>query len=706
MASTAGNSLSIFSLLDALRRRKIFVIIPTVLLTAGFAVFAHYQHDRYKATAVIAAEQTTPPEYLRYLEPPPLDIRDHLFTVREVLLSDPVIQAAAKATKKYGHTAGDLTPQQIEEFRQELTSQTDFIKIENEHTFTLTYDSGDRYEAMNVANKLAEVFVRDASAKHEQKTNDASKVIDDQLSALTKHIEGESKQIHDYKTTAVHALPDHLDDNIHAVDNAKDQIQDRQTKITDEEAKKASIEDQLKDLEAKGVLDQPMIHEKTPNEVKLDELRIQLAQLQTRYTADHPEVKETKRQISELENAVASAPQKGRSEPSANYLKYSELKADLEGSEQRIAGYKNDIQHLTTQMETYNSRLESTPQHEKVIEDMNRELNLGEKQMYALLDKKLDNSMAKGYEQSQAGIAFAVSEPAPLPGAPYSPQRARLLLMGLAAGLGLGLVLAFVLEQNDTTFGTVDDFQAFTTLPISGVVPNIAPAKKGQKALNPIVTVQDPDSVAAEQYRILAMKVQQQCDASRSKVVMVTSAAGGEGKSLTAINLAAALSASTDEPVLLIDADMRKPRVADYLRLIVGAEKGFHDLLVHADADPGRYVHRIKNLFVIPGGVAQANPVAALSSPKARVLFDKLKSGFAYVIVDAPPVLPIADSHLLAGLVDKVLFVVRARQTPRELFQHALEGFDAANLLGAVLNDVDYQRSRYAYAYEYYKKTA
>ena len=74
--------------------------------------------------------------------------------------------------------------------------------------------------------------------------------------------------------------------------------------------------------------------------------------------------------------------------------------------------------------------------------------------------------------------------------------------------------------------------------------------------------------------------------------------------------------------------------------------------------------------------------------------------------MDAPPVLPIADTHILSGLVDKVLFVVRARQTPRELFQHALEGFDANNLLGAVLNDVDYQRSRYAYAYEYYKKTA
>ena len=75
-------------------------------------------------------------------------------------------------------------------------------------------------------------------------------------------------------------------------------------------------------------------------------------------------------------------------------------------------------------------------------------------------------------------------------------------------------------------------------------------------------------------------------------------------------------------------------------------------------------------------------------------------------IIDAPPTLPIADSHILSGLSDKVVFVVRARQTPRELFQHAVESFDAGNVLGVVLNNVDYQRSRYAYAYEYYKKAA
>ncbi len=701
MAQSAPNSLSIFSLLEILRRRKWVLLLCTALLTGGFWTFAHFQQDKYRATALIAAQQTTPPEYLKHVAPPPLNIEDHLWTVREVLFSDPVLEAAARRTKAFSSVSGNLTPQQIEDFKKGIG-----IKVDSEHSFQLTYDSGDPSEAMNVANTLADMFVERASAKSEQKTAETASVIDDQVDALKKRMEQQSRQIHDYKSKAVHALPDHMDDNIRAADTAREQLQDRETKIAEEEAKKASIQRELQDLESKGVLDQPLVREKTTDETKLDELKLQLADLQTRFTKDHPTVVAMKRQVADLERSIAAKPTKGRSEPSPTYLRYSQLKSELEGIDQRVAAYRRDQANLTAQMNMYTQRLESTPQHEKVIEDMDRELKVGELQFHALLDKQLDTKLAKGFEESESGIAFTIVEPAGLPQSPYSPQRARLILMGLAVGLGLGCALIFVLEQNDTTFGNVEDFQSFTTLPVAGVVPNFRTGKKKHRPYTSIVTIDDPESVAAEQYRILAMRVRQQCDAAQSKTIVVTSAAGGEGKSLTAINLATALASSSEARVLLIDADLRKPRMAEYLNLTVSADGGFHNLLQkggQADA----YVVAVRQLHVIPcGNIGHGNPVAVLSSPKARALFDQLKQQFDYIIVDAPPVLPIADSYILAGLADKVLFVVRARQTPRELFQHAIENFEAGNLLGAVLNDVDYQRSRYAYAYEYYKKAA
>ena len=700
MASTPGSSLSVFALLDILRRRAWILALTTLLLTGGFGLYAHLQPNRYRATAHIAAAQMATPQYLKEVAPPALNIEDHLWTVREVLFSDPVIESAAKTAKAHQSHEGPSSHDALEKIRENLG-----IKVESEHAFQITFEAGDRHDAMNVTNKLAEEFVQKASAKREQKTTEAAKVFDDQLGLLKKRMEQQSRQIHDYKSKAVTALPDHMDDNLRGIESTREHIQDKETKIAEEQARRSTIERELHDLEAKGVLNQPVVHQKSPDEDKLDQLRIELGQLQTRYTAAHPNIVAMKRQISDLEKLTSSQPN-GRDEPSPTYLRYSQLKSELEGIDQRMAAYRRDQTSLNAQLQTYSTRLAATPQHEKVIEDLDRELKVGEIQFHALLDKQLDTSLAKGLEQSESGIAFTVVEPAGLPNAPHSPQRLRLILMGLAAGLGLGLGLIFLLEQNDTTFGTVDDFQAFTTLPVAGVVPNVRNGKKKGKGQAAIVTLDEPDSVAAEQYRILAMRVQQQCDSSKAKVIVITSAAGGEGKSLTAINLATALSSTAEGRVLLIDADMRKPRIAEYLKLRVPSDRGFHNLLVQGEGKPDLHITQVKQLCVISGGVAEANPVAALSSPKARALFEQLRQQFAYIIVDAPPVLPIADSQILAGLADRVLFVVRARQTPRELFQHAVESFEAGSLLGAVLNDVDYQRSRYAYAYEYYKKAA
>jgi succinoglycan biosynthesis transport protein ExoP len=491
------------------------------------------------------------------------------------------------------------------------------------------------------------------------------------------------------------------------VNHLKEDYEDRTTKIAEEEARRTTIKTQLEELESKGVLDQPVVSEKSPEETKLDELKQKQKELVARgYTPKHPEIIQSQKAIQEQEKVVAALPPKTRSEPSQLYVHYVELKSELDGIDQRIVAYRHELERMNGQVASYSQRIESTPEHERVIEDLQRELQVGESQFHSLLDKRLDANIAKDLAQSQSGIAFVIVEPASLPTEPYSPHRDRIALIGLALGLGLGLAIAFILEQNDTTFGTLDDFQAFTTLPAIGVIPNIPQRGKKDDAIPSIISWTDPESVAAEQYRVLALKVQQQCEATHSKVVLITSSAGGEGKSVTAINLAIALAATTGGPVLLVDGDMRKPRINEYVNATATPGRSFYNLLVRSDDELQNYVHTVKGLHVITGSIPTANPVAALASPKARTVFERLRNEYAFIVIDAPPMLPIADSHILNGLADKVLFIVRARRTPRELFTHALEGLEGSNVLGAVLNDVDYERSRYAYAYEYYKKAA
>src|SRR5207237_1870507 len=277
MATTApANSVSIFGLLDALRRRKLFVIIPTLLITAGFFVYAYTQPSRYRATALLGAEQVVPPDYLKRVSPPPINMGDQLWKVREIVFSPPVLEAAAKELKQYRDVPGKLPPRLLEEFKTDIT-----IKLDGEHTFQLMYDGLDRYEAMNVTNKLADLLVREASANHEQKDEEAESVITDQIDALKKRLENQGKELQNYKAQVAHALPDHIDYNLRQAQELSFRFENLATKIAEEEAKRTAIQKQIEDLDAKGVSDQPIIYEKTPAETKLDELRIAESDLET-----------------------------------------------------------------------------------------------------------------------------------------------------------------------------------------------------------------------------------------------------------------------------------------------------------------------------------------------------------------------------------------------------------------------------------------
>jgi capsular exopolysaccharide synthesis family protein len=216
----------------------------------------------------------------------------------------------------------------------------------------------------------------------------------------------------------------------------------------------------------------------------------------------------------------------------------------------------------------------------------------------------------------------------------------------------------------------------------------------------------DPQSVAAQQYNILALKIQQWMAQTGGKTLLVTSSSGAEGKSLTSLNLSLALAESSEGRVLLVDSDMRLPCVHKQLGL--KREQGFSDLLAQHSGDPeqdiSQYISKIGALSVITGGSEPANPVGLLASRRAREILTSLRNRYQLVVLDSPPIVPIADSHILAGLCDGVLLVVRARQTSPELLLRAIESLGASNVIGVVLNDVELAATPYAYAYRYYQK--
>jgi protein-tyrosine kinase len=223
-----------------------------------------------------------------------------------------------------------------------------------------------------------------------------------------------------------------------------------------------------------------------------------------------------------------------------------------------------------------------------------------------------------------------------------------------------------------------------------------------------IVTLTDPDSPAAEEYRKLkAMVIKLTQEDARRTVIMITSANSGEGKSLTSINLAISLAQEVSHSALLIDADLRRPSLAAYLGITT--ECGLVECLRDgASASSVIISTGIPKLDILPAGTSVKNPVELLSSPKMKSMIVELKrqAPERYIIIDAPPTLPFAETQLVSMLVDGVLFVVKEGGTTVQDLQDSLEILKGTKVLGIAFNNVDVSSqgmsNRYRHYYQYY----
>lgn len=201
-----------------------------------------------------------------------------------------------------------------------------------------------------------------------------------------------------------------------------------------------------------------------------------------------------------------------------------------------------------------------------------------------------------------------------------------------------------------------------------------------------LVSLTAPASFAAEQYQGLRLTVERLARARDVKAIAVSSPAAGDGKTITAINLAAALARGSDDRVLLVDADLRRPSVARLLALPAGG-LGLADALGSARsvAEVVRTVDGC-TLDVVPAGTPGAGISDILRSPRLDAFLREARQRYAYIVLDTPPLLPVFDAALIAKSVDGVLMVVTANRTPRKLLGEALNMLDASKVLGIVFN--------------------
>jgi protein-tyrosine kinase len=216
-----------------------------------------------------------------------------------------------------------------------------------------------------------------------------------------------------------------------------------------------------------------------------------------------------------------------------------------------------------------------------------------------------------------------------------------------------------------------------------------------------VVVDENISGESREQYRRLAASLHHAQAATGIKVVMLSSAVMGEGKTLTSSNLALTLSESYHKQVLLIDADLRRPTLHSLFRIRAGA--GLTEGLAAGGAAHKVPVHQISSrLGVLAAGRPTSNPIAGLTSARMRQLLEEARGSFDWVIVDTPPVALLPDANLLGAMVDGAVLVVRAGSTPWDLVQRAVAAIGQEHLLGVVLNGATAEAGSNYYGYDYY----
>lgn len=306
-------------------------------------------------------------------------------------------------------------------------------------------------------------------------------------------------------------------------------------------------------------------------------------------------------------------------------------------------------------------------------------------------------NLLQGYEQMRLAAGMTsdnvlLFQPAEVPGAPVRPKTLNNTAMAGAVGLVLGLIASFLIEYLDDTIKSPDDAQRDLGL------GTLAMIGRFNRADGELVTLADPLSPAAEAFRLLRTNLWFSSVDQPVRKVLITSPGPLEGKSVVAANLGVVI-AQAGLRVAVVDADLRRPRQHHIFG--IHSRGGLSRSVMEGTTDGRVHPGPLEGLALLPAGELPPNPVELLASRRMSALLEELAGQVDVVLIDSPPILPIADAIVLAQRVDGVVLVLEAGKTSRTAARQAVERLEqvGGRLFGVVLNGVPFRRGGYYYYY-------
>jgi polysaccharide biosynthesis transport protein len=447
----------------------------------------------------------------------------------------------------------------------------------------------------------------------------------------------------------------------------------------------------------------------------LSELAVEKAQLDVKFGAKHPRLIEIKQKMSALSEEIGG-----------NQSRLQErLKADYERAIREETSLKSALEIAKSEAVYQN---QATIQFSVLKQDLDTS-----KELYTDFLKQTNQTDIARIDQFNNVRAIEPAEP---PTGPIGPNRNQTIMLGFVISLLLGVGLAYMIENLNTTIRTVDDITRVTQLPLLAVIPtmteNVSQDKRKRRSINGIRELtpaamknlddsfehfQDSSdkpfladsmkmfSAAAEAYRMLRTSILLSTAGHPPKSMLVTSGQPGDGKTTTVFNIALALTQLKAE-VVIVDCDMRRPRVHKLLQL--NKNEGLSTYLT-SGGDLDKFIVRgpVPHLSILPCGFVPPNPSELISSDAMKELLRSLEERFDYVILDSPPLASVTDPIILSTLVDGVILIVKSGQSKAELVSRVCQYLSSvgAKVLGVTLNNLDIRKDGYNY-YQYYRNYA
>jgi polysaccharide chain length determinant protein (PEP-CTERM system associated) len=689
--------------IEILERRRWWILLAALCgLVLGFIAYLVLPARYESSTTILVEPQGVPESFVKSTVT--LEVEQRLYTLQERVTS---YQSLNELIDRVGtqtlDPTGQLTREAIMgEIRRNLGVEISPRKA-SAPVFALTYGARDPELAALVVREIAGLFMQENLKDRARQATATAEFLDNELERLRTEVSQQEEKIRNFQFGSMGSLPSQLDANLRELDRLNLELASNLEAQVETTQRSALLRRQFGGAEAANgqVVEVPgSLH------ALLRSAQQELLHARQTYTEEHPNVRHLHDQVENLKREIAEGPRQVEpgtgtfSDPTLDGLNKQVGEAGLQ-----LDAHKRQENRIRARIEELEQRVAQTPSTEQDLQALTRDYENLSTTYRQLLGKKQEAALARNLELAQKGERFRILLPAQVPNAPIWPDLAMTLPAGLAFGLALVALGIGIAEFRNPAFRSVERLTRVLGLPVFASIPRIDndqiyEVKPGDDVDPKLVAFTAPESSPAEQYRGFLPTY---LEAEHNKVLLVTSAARGDGKTLTTMNLAVTLATDLNKRVLVIDGDLRRPRVHKVMR--TDRKKGLSTILTkQATLDECTVQTKVPNLTVLPSGRSVRNPLTLLTDRAFLEVIEQAKSRFDIVVIDSPPLLPVVDSKILRKMADMVLFVVRADSTPRDAVIRSMR--DMKGVAGVIFNQVSPGSFRRYYYYDAYSTYA